>query len=356
MVLALKNERTISSETLTLEKEETMSVLVTGATGFIGSALARQLVRRGERVVLLVRRQSKLYAIEDILDSVELRYGDVTDLESLQAAMHGIDYVYHCAGKAYIGPKKAEELYRINVEGTKNVLRAAERHHVKRLIYTSSISAIGITGTKQPADESQTWNLDELNVPYYTTKHLAEEEVRKAAQNQLDCVIVNPSYVFGAGDINFHAGRLIRDLYYHKIPAYPTGGICVADVEDVAEGHIAAMEKGKCGERYILGGENLTYKQVFDIICQVVGAPRVLIPLSESIVKIFIALTAKARRLHRITSLANREILLSASKFFYFTSEKAKRELGFDNRRSVGEAFVETIARSFSWYRSRQLI
>lgn len=333
-----------------------MGVLVTGATGFIGSAIARKLVERGDRVALLVRKHSKLHAIEDILDSVELRYGDITDLESLQAATHGIDYVYHCAGKAYIGPKKAAELHAINVQGTKNVLTAAERNGVKRLVYTSSISAIGITGTKQPADESQRWNLDKLNVPYYTTKHLAEEEVRKAAQNGLDCVIINPSYVFGVGDINLNAGQLIRDLYHHKIPVYPTGGICVADVEDVAEGHIAAMERGKRGERYILGGENLTYKQVFDIICRVVGAPKVLVPLSESIVKIFVALTAKARRLHRITALANREILLSATKFFYFTSEKAKRELGFDNRHSVGEAFVETIARAFSWYRSRRLI
>ncbi len=333
-----------------------MSVLVTGATGFIGSTLARKLVQRGEKVALLVRKQSKLHAIEDILDSVELRYGDITDLESLKSATRGIDYIYHCAGKAYIGPRRTQELYAINVQGTKNVLAAAEHNNVKRLVYTSSVSAIGITGTKQPADESQPWNLDKLNVPYYISKHLAEEEVRKAAQNRLDCVIVNPSYVFGAGDINFNAGQLIRDLYYHKIPVYPTGGVCVADVDDVAEGHIAAMERGKTGERYILGGENLTYKHVFDIICRVVGAPKVLIPLSESIVKIFLALTAQARRLHRITALANREILLSATKFFYFSSEKAKRELGFDNRHSVGDAFVETIARAFSWYRSRQLI
>ncbi|MCS7012358.1 MAG: SDR family oxidoreductase [Chloroherpetonaceae bacterium] len=333
-----------------------MNILVTGATGFIGAAVARKLVQRGEQVTLLVRNPHKLYAVEDILSSVEIRYGDVTDLPSLITATKGITHIYHCAGKAYIGPKREAELYAINVQGTKNLLQAAAYNDVQRIVYTSSVSAIGITGTKQPADESQRWNLDTLNVPYYTSKHLAEEAVREAAQKGQDCVIVNPSYVFGAGDINFHAGQLIRDLYYHKVPVYPTGGVCVADVEDVAEGHLAAMEKGQRGERYILGGENLTYKQIFDIICRVVGAPKVLVPLSESIVKIFVALTEKARRLRRITALANREILISATKFFYFTSQKAISELGFSNARSVGDAFVETIARAFSWYRAHRLI
>ncbi len=328
-----------------------MDVLVTGATGFIGSNLARRLVELGYPVRILVRKNSNHRAISDFESRVKIVYGDVTNQASLIEATKGVSHIYHCAGKAYIGSGKWEQLYNINVLGTRNLLEAARRNGVERVVYTSSVSAIGITGTKQPADETQKWNLADLKVDYYTTKHLAELEVAEAIKKGLDCVIVNPSYVFGAGDINFNAGLLIRDLYLRKVPAYPSGGVNISDIEDVVEGHIAAMQKGRSGERYILGGKNLSYKELFDLICDIVGAPKVVVPITGSIVKIFLTLTEKARKLKRITALANREILLSATKYFYYTPQKAIRELGLKVRQPE-----ESIVHAYEYYKAHHLL
>ncbi|MDX2129424.1 MAG: SDR family NAD(P)-dependent oxidoreductase [Chloroherpetonaceae bacterium] len=328
-----------------------MNVLVTGASGFIGANVARKLVEKKFPVTLLVREKSNLQAVDDILDKVTLRYGDVTDRKSIFEAMEGITNVYHCAGKAHIGGGKDRQLYAINVEGTRNVLEAAMHEEVKKVVYTSSVSAIGITGTKEPADENQDWNLDELNVTYFKTKHLAENEVKVAVDQGLDCVIVNPSYVFGEWDVNFNAGRLIKDLYFHKIPVYPTGGINVADVQNVVNGHLVAMEGGLKGERYILGGENLTYKEVFDTICRIVKAPRVWLPLYKSLVRLFVNLTADMRIHRKISALANREILESSSKYFYYSSKKAYSTLAYQRT-----PFDESIFRTFNWYKEKGLL
>ncbi len=328
-----------------------MNVLVTGATGFIGSNVLKRLVNNGDHVVALVRKTSNLDAFGDYIDDVELRYGDITDKESVEKASKGIDSVYHCAGMARLGPGKVDRLNSINIDGTKNVLDAAIDNNVEKVVYTSSVSAVGITGTKQPANESQAWNLDNLNIHYFKTKYLAEQEVQKAVKKGLDCVIVNPSYVFGQGDINFNAGRLIKDLYHRRIPFYPVGGVCVVDIDVVVDGHMAAMEKGRTGERYILGGENITYKQVFDTICKVVGVPKVSLPLIPSLTKFFVKLTEKARKLHHISALVNLEILESTSQFLYYDSSKAKDELGIGER-----SFEQTIANTFDWYKSYRLL
>jgi dihydroflavonol-4-reductase len=328
-----------------------MNILVTGATGFIGSNVARRLVGDGHQVNVLVRTRSNLQALEGIETKVHYSYGNLTDKESLLKATKDITHVYHCAGKAYIGAGRRDHLLAVNVQGTANLLEAALQNQVQRVVYTSSVSAIGITGTKQPANEMQQWNLSDLKVDYFTSKHLAELEVHKAVANGLDCVIVNPSYVFGARDINFNAGQLIRDLYLRKVPVYPSGGINVADIDDVVAGHLAAMEHGRIGERYILGGKNLSYKELFDMVCQIVGAPKVLIPITESVVKLFVAFTEKARRLRKISVLANREILLSSCKYFYYSSAKAIEELGIKMKTPE-----ESIFDAYEWYRANKML
>ncbi len=328
-----------------------MKVLVTGATGFIGSNVLKRLVENGHNVVALVRETSNLDAFGDHVDDVELRYGDITDKASVYEAAKGVRQIYHCAGMARLGPGREDKLNCINIEGTTNVLDAAMENDVEKVVYTSSVSAVGITGTKQPANELQKWNLGDLNIHYFKTKYLAEQEVHKAVGKGLDCVIVNPSYVFGPGDINFNAGRLIRDLYHRRIPFYPVGGVCVVDIDIVVDGHLAAMEKGRTGERYILGGENITYKQVFDVICRVVGVPKVSLPLIPSLTKFFVKLTENARKLHHISALANLQILESSSRFLYYDSTKAKEELGIGER-----SFEETIKNTFEWYKSYRLL
>lgn len=326
-----------------------MKTLITGATGFIGSHLLRHVVAEGASVAVLVRPRSDTAMIADLLPHIELRYGDVTDKESVCRAMKGVSQVYHSAGRVSISSRGVASLHRINVEGTKHVLQAAAEHGVRRVVYTSSVSAIGITGTDVPANETQAWNLGRFNVPYYHTKHLAEEAVREAVGRGLDAVIVNPSYVFGAGDVHFNAGGLVRDLHHRRIPAYPTGGVCVADIDDVAKAHIAAMRLGKSGERYIVGGENLSYKQVFDTICGVIAAPKVWLPISQ-VMQRMLALLAKSQ-LFGITALANPEILTTTRERFYFDSSKAVGELGLTHT-----PFAETIRRTFEWYRHRKLL
>ncbi|NTW49861.1 MAG: SDR family NAD(P)-dependent oxidoreductase [Chlorobiales bacterium] len=328
-----------------------MKVLVTGATGFIGSSVLKRLVNEGYETAALVRAHSNLEAISDFADKVELRYGDVTDAGSVSNAMKGISHVYHCAGVARIGPGHDDLLYKVNVEGTRSVLREAMRNDVERVVFTSSVSAVGITGSKKPANEDQVWNLDKLNVTYFKTKHLAEQEVSQAVKQGLDCVTVNPSYVFGPGDINFNAGRLIRDLYHRKIPFYPIGGVCVVDIDVVVDGHLAAMKKGRMGERYILGGENISYKTVFDTICNIVGAPKVSIPMLPALIKMFIKVTENARKLKKVSALINQEILASSSKYLYYDSSKARRELGLGEK-----TFEESIRNTFHWYKSLRLL
>lgn len=326
-----------------------MHVLVTGATGFIGSHILRHLVAQGVETSAFVRRHSDTGIIADLLPKIHLRYGDVTDKPSVCEAMRGITHVYHCAGKVSISSKRSETVYRVNVDGTKHVAQAALSHGVQRFVYTSSVSAIGITGTTAPATETTAWNLAHFNVPYYHAKHLAESEVLSAVAEGLDAVIVNPSYIFGEGDVHFNAGGLVRDLYRRRIPAYPLGGVCVANVDHVAAAHLAAMQYGRTGERYILGGSNLSYKTLFDLICRITGAPKVFLPITKLIERVI--LKVSQWKALGITSLANPEILATTQAHLYYDSSKAKREL--DLQPTLVE---DTLRRTFEWYRSRNLL
>lgn len=326
-------------------------ILVTGATGFIGSRLVNKLASAADDVFVLVRKSSDLTSLCDVLDKVHLLYGDITDSASVHNAMQGIDYVYHTAGLTYMGDKKNALLYKINVEGTQNILSAAAAAGVKRVIHVSSITAVGIAFDKKPVDESVIWNFDAINLEYARTKHIAELEVAKAVKKGLDCVIVNPAFVFGAGDINFNAGRIIKDVYNRRLPFYPLGGICVVDVEIVAETIMAAMEKGKTGERYIIGGENVSYKKLADTISRITGAPKIILPLPFWMAKILKSAIDLYKNKNRISKLFNLSMFRVASEFLYYNSAKATREL---NMRY--EPHENSIRSAYEWYRERNLL
>ncbi len=329
-------------------------ILVTGATGFIGSRLVRKLVASDDQVFILVRKTSDLSAIASLLDRVRLVYGDVTDPASVQSAMKDIDIVYHSAGLTYMGDSdsKKDVLYRINVLGTRNIMQAALEAGVKRVLHVSSISAVGIArGKKNPVDENAQWNFDSIQLEYARTKHLGELEVTEAVSKGLDCVIVNPAFVFGAGDLNFNAGRLILDVYKRRLPFYPLGGVCVIDVDIVAETIITAMEKGRTGERYIIGGENVSYKQLVDTISRVTGAPKVMLPLPFWLGKIFKSILDRYKIRNRISKLFNLSMFRVASEYLYFDSSKALREL---NMRQ--EPHEQSIRSAFEWYRDHKML
>lgn len=329
-------------------------ILVTGATGFIGSRLLRSLLQGDDDVYALVRNRSKLGLFSDIIDKVQVLEGDITRPETLAAAFSGIDRVYHAAGYTYMGgsSNKKGRLQAINVEGTRNVMRACLDNGVTRAVHVSSITAVGISEKDgKPCDEYCRWNFDDIELYYAETKRRSEEEVKQAVNNGLDCVIVNPAFVFGAGDVNFNAGRLIKDIYHKKVPFYPLGGVCVVDVEIVVEGIMRAMEKGRTGERYILGGENLTFRELGDIISRVTGVGRFALPLSYPVAEKLYKLISFLHANNRFSKLFNPTMFRVASEFLYFSSEKAVRELGLRF-----EPIEHSIRRAFEWYKKEGLL
>lgn len=326
-------------------------ILVTGATGFIGSCLVNKLASTADEVAVLVRKTSDLTVLADVLHKVRLVYGDITDRASLDSAMQGIDLVYHSAGLTYMGDKKNALLYKINVEGTRNILQACVAAGIKRVVHVSSITAVGIAFDKKPVDETVVWNFEAISLEYARTKHIAELEVAEAVKKGLDCVIVNPAFVFGAGDLNFNAGRIIKDVYNRRLPFYPLGGICLVDVEIVAETIMTAMEKGRTGERYIIGGENVSYKELADTISRITGAPKILLPLPFWMAKVLKALLDLYKNKNRISKLFNLSMFRVASHFLYFDSSKASREL---NMRF--EPHENSIRSAYEWYRERDML
>ena len=326
-------------------------ILVTGATGFIGSSLVKKLAATDDEIFILVRKSSDLTSLKDVIDKIRILYGDITNRESVEAAMQGINLVYHSAGLTYMGDKKNALLYKINVDGTRNVLSAAAAAGVERVVHVSSITAVGIAFDKKPVDESVIWNFHQIDLEYARTKHLSEIEVAEAIKKGLDCVIVNPAFVFGAGDINFNAGRIIKDIYNRKLPFYPLGGICVVDVEIVADAVMIAMQKGKTGERYILGGENVSYKQLADTISRITGAPKILFPLPFWMAKILKLGLDLYKNKNRISKLFNLSMFRVASHFLYFDSSKAIRELNLQV-----ESHEHSIRNAYEWYRERNML
>ena len=218
-------------------------------------------------------------------------------------------------------------------------------------MHVSSITAVGIGSVRKPLDETCTWNFDKIDLEYARTKHIAEKLVAEEVRKGLDCVIVNPAFVFGAGDINFNAGRIIKDIYNRKMPFYPLGGVCVVDVEIVVDSIIAAMKKGKSGERYIIGGDNVSFKVLSKTIMEVTGVHQTALPLPLWAAHVLRYLLNFSKNRNKISKLFNMTMFTVASEFLYFNCSKAKRDLGMRY-----EPHRESIRKSFEWYRDNNLL
>ncbi|MGB2690895.1 MAG: SDR family oxidoreductase, partial [Thermodesulfobacteriota bacterium] len=249
-----------------------MATLVTGATGFIGSHIAKKLVDRGEHVKILLRQSSQTSNIDDI--DVERVYGDVMDTDSVNEALKGCDTLYHTAGVASFRKEDYQKMEEINVKGTSNILNAALEAGIKKAVHTSSIAAIGVDPNRGIANEETKYDLDYLGVKYLDTKHRGEQIALDLAKKGLPLVVVNPSTVIGTGDIYLSSTAFILWFYKKKFPGYMDGTLNMVDVDDVAEGHILAAEKGRIGERYILGNKNFTLLQLFSLLEEVTGVPK----------------------------------------------------------------------------------
>src|SRR4051795_1860047 len=247
-----------------------MLAFVTGATGFVGSHVARALAEQGADLRVLVRANSNLKNIQDV--KADLVIGDLRDPASLEKGIAGCDVVFHVAADYRLWVRDPGEMYRANVEGTRAVLEAARKNRVRRVVYTSSVATMGFTSNGQPADENSPVSLDNMIGPYKRSKFMAEQVATEAARAGQDVVIVNPSTPVGERDIKpTPTGRIVVDFLKRKFPAYVDTGLNVVDVREVARGHVLAFEKAVPGERYILGGEDLTLKQLLDKLAAISG-------------------------------------------------------------------------------------
>ena len=306
-----------------------MKCFVTGATGFLGSQVARQLLARGAELRLLVRPSSRLDNIADL--PAERVTGDLRDVDSLRKGISGCEYVFHVAADYRLWARNGQELYDSNVEGTRNILSAARDSGVRRVIYTSSVATMGFGNNGRLTDESSPVSLENMVGDYKRSKFMAERLVIEAAQGGQDVVLVNPTTPIGERDIKpTPTGQIVVDFLRRKFPAYVDTGLNLVDVIDCAEGHLLAMEKAKPGERYILGGENLTLKQILDKLGAITGlpSPKVKVPYG-------VALAAGAWGSLVVGGMMKREpratieaVQMSRKKMFV-TSAKAERELGW---------------------------
>src|ERR1041385_2628700 len=249
-----------------------MLAMVTGATGFVGSHVARVLVEQGADLRLLIRSSSDLRNIQDL--NAERVTGDLRDPASLKKAVAGCEVVFHVAADYRLWVRDPDEMYRSNVDGTRAILEAARETGVRRIIYTSSVATMGFTSNGQLADETSPVSLANMIGPYKRSKFMAEQVVIEAAGSGMDVVVVNPTTPVGERDIKpTPTGRIVVDFLKRKFPAYVDTGLNLVDATQCARGHMAVLEKGRSGERYILGGENLTLKQILEKLAAITGLP-----------------------------------------------------------------------------------
>jgi len=306
-----------------------MLAFVTGATGFLGSHVARVLSESGADLRLLVRPTSDLRNIQGLRS--DLAVGDLREPETFAKALAGCDALFHVAADYRIWVRDPNEMYRSNVDGTRFLLSAAQKYGVRRLVYTSSVATMGFKADGSPADEDSPVSLNDMIGPYKRSKFLAEQVAVDAAKSGVDVVIVNPTTPVGEQDIKpTPTGRIVVDFLKKKFPAYVDTGLNLVDATECARGHVAALENGKRGERYILGGENLTLKQILDRLASITG-------LSSPTVKVpqFVALGAAVvdelwtGRICGKEPRATVDAVRMGRKKMFVTSAKAEREIGW---------------------------
>lgn len=319
--------------------------LVTGGTGFVGAHVVRALLSRGRRVRCLVRASSRRSNLDGL--PVEVVTGDVRDAESLSRAMDGVGVVYHCAADYRLYARDPRELRESNVAGTENVLGAAARAGVARIVHTSSVGALGLTSDGSAATEETPVSPGSLIGAYKRSKHDAERVAREWAGRGLPVVIVNPSTPVGELDVKpTPTGRMIVDFLNRRMPAYVETGLNLVDVKDVAEGHVLAAEKGRVGEKYILGNRNMTLKEIFDALSRLTGipSPRVKLPHWVPLAAAGVE-TAFSRLVGKEPRVSLDGVRMSRHRM-YFDGSKAVRELGMPQT-----PVEEALARAVTWFR-----
>ena len=323
-----------------------MTVLITGGTGFVGSAIARRLLDAGFEVRALARPGANRANLEGL--PVEIVEGDLLDPASLARAAKGASALFHAAADYRLWLPKPSQIYECNVEGTRNVMIAALEAGATRIVYTSSVATLGLKADGAPSDEETPVSIADMIGHYKRSKFLAESEVKRlAVHEKIPVVIVNPSAPIGPRDIKpTPTGRMIVEAAAGRMPAYVETGLNVVHVDDVAEGHLRAFEKGRIGERYVLGGTNMTLREILTEIAGLTGGRPPRIRLPHNVVMPIAYMAEAVAKLTGGEPVATRDSVRMAKKLMYYSSEKAKRELGF-NPRPARNALADAIA----WYR-----
>jgi dihydroflavonol-4-reductase len=316
--------------------------LVTGASGFLGWHVARLLVERGHRVRALVRPSSKIRELD-----VEPVGGDLRDAASIDCAVSGCGLVFHVAADYRLWAADENELYRSNVDGTRHILQAARNAGVDRVVYTSTVGCIGVPPGGE-GDEDQPVRLEEMKGAYKRSKYLAERAALEFAAGGLPVVIVNPTAPIGDHDIKpTPTGRIVLDFLRGDMPAFIDAGLNVVDARDVALGHLLACERGRIGERYILGSENLTLAQILEKLAAIAGRPAPTVKLPYAVAYAAGVVSTGWARVTGKPPRAPIDAVRMARKKMFVSHAKAARELGFDPGPAAG-----ALARAVEWFRA----
>jgi len=325
--------------------------VITGASGLLGGNLAALLVAQGHAVRATRRGSTQVKHLDEL--PIQWVSADLDDVAALTEAFRGADVVFHCAAAVSVQRDVTPELERANVGGTEHVIAAVRAAGAGRLVHVSSVVAVGLSEDGAPCDETAAWNLDKLGLldAYAITKRAAEDRVNDAVRAGLDAVIVNPTYMFGPRDARPSSGKLIIDLARRRVPGWTPGYNNFVDVRDVARGMIAAWQKGKRGERYILGGHDLTYREMMQTVARVVGVapPRFKLPypLARAV-----GWYGDRREQRGKDALVNStQIRYAYTDRFRFTSAKAERELGY----AYGP-LEDAIRDAVAWFRAHAMM
>jgi len=326
-----------------------MPVAVTGASGFIGSAVVRKLVERDRTVRVLLEPGASTRNLDALPpDRLERRTVDICDRGTLLTALDGCDVLYHLAAIYKTWLPDPSIIYRVNVEGTTNVMLAAQKLGLSKIVYTSSIAALGVRGDGKLIDESVPFNYYDGANHYILTKYLSERVAMNFASAGLPVVVVNPAFPFGPGDIGpTPTGRIIIGLLRGQVPARGAGGFCAIDVDDVAEAHIAAETRGRIGEHYILGNHNITLNDFFDLVARIagVGSPRVAVPKAVG-AAVALGMELYADWVSHREPLTTYRSIRYAQQHLYYDNTRARTELGL-----ASTPLEQTISRAVRWFR-----
>jgi dihydroflavonol-4-reductase len=308
-----------------------MNILLTGASGFLGSHLCRRLAADGHTVTVLHRSTSNLAPLKDL--HVRHEVGEITDAADVDRATRDQEIVIHAAAAMISTCTTRDVVYKVNVEGTRNVVQGCLRNGVRRLLHVSSVAAIGIPDEPmKPANENFVFNLASSGLHYHISKFKAEAAVREGIGQGLDAVIVNPTGLHGPAAVFYRGGDIVKYVRQNRILRYSSGGVCVVHVEDVVNGLMSALHQGITGNRYILGGENLSFLQMMQKAASALQLKRIYLAIPAAASKLSASAAASMMAFRRNSFSSAYANYYCSSRWSFYDSSKARRAFGFDAR------------------------